>query len=309
MKKMLVLTIGLALFAIFACDTPNGDILENPGTFKVYKQSLKIKDPLDTEITATVYGPSLDGGKSIATGKYPLVIMMPGFSASYTMYYDYTRHLVSWGYAVIGIDFPHSGSFDTPDHERNAKEVSITIDFADSDLSPLAGKLDMSKIAVAGHSKGGKIGFYAAALDHRIKAVMAMDPQNTGGAPCFTGLGQCRDFPVAPNPTHGIAGMMDHVAAASVIFIAPPDPLITPEEEFNAHYFYDGLTSNALGIHLKTGHLQWLTSAKIKRITKRTMIAWLKKHFNGDPGMEKYFTGSVIQEDVADGVITRIETK
>jgi pimeloyl-ACP methyl ester carboxylesterase len=235
--------------------------------------------------------------------------MMPGFGAGYTMYVDYTKHLVSWGYAVIGINFPSSGPLDYPAHDRNAQEVSITIDFADTDKSPLKGKVDMAKIAVAGHSKGGKMAFYAAALDPRIQVVMAMDPQNTGGAPCFTMMGQCHLFPVAPNPKHGDKGLMDYVGAASLIFIAPPDALITPEEQFNAHYFYDGLHSNTLGMHMNAGHIAWLTSARIKKITKRTMVAWLKKHFENANDMDRYFTGDLIQDDIDDNVVTKIEQK
>jgi hypothetical protein len=133
-----------------------------------------------------------------------------------------------------------------------------------------------------------------------------MDPQNTGGAPCFTGMGQCHWFPVAPNSHNEDAGIMDKVNAKSLIFIAPPDPFITPEEQFNAHYFYDGLTKDAIGVYMDTNHIAWLIFDNIIKITKRTMLAYLNVNFYESTMAEKYLTDIML---LSDDIVTKVERK
>ena len=47
--------------------------------------------------------------------------------------------------------------------------------------SPVFAQIDARRIGAMGHSAGGKLSFYAAALDSRMDLVVAWDPQNGGG--------------------------------------------------------------------------------------------------------------------------------
>ncbi len=103
---------------------------------------------------------------------------------------------------------------------------------------------------------------------------------------------------------------MNQVEAASLIFRAPPDPLVTPEEEFNASYFWDGLESTGFYVDMKTCHIAWLIDKRqTKRITKRTMIAWLKRHFDGETGLDGYFSGEIMKKDINSGIVIGVKEK
>ncbi len=74
--------------------------------------------------------------------------------------------------------------------------------------------------------------------------------------------------------------------------------------EHNAIRFWEGTREPGLFVFFPNGnHTKWPNGNPEARITKRTQIAWLMRHFNGSDDMETFFTGEIIQADVDAGHI------
>jgi dienelactone hydrolase len=312
------LSIVLAgLFLLVGCPPPP-DPLEQPGPYDVYRLKITVPNPENpaSPMEGHIYAPSNNGGGDIAPGPFPFALMMHGFGANYGLYNMYSNHLASHGTIVIGFNFIVELGFDGR-HDYLARQATYVIDYALDEAGPLAGYVDGSRVAAAGHSLGGKISFYAAAIDPRISVVMTMDPSNSGGPPCFVAPDFCNAYPVAPNIVTGAEGLLDHVNAASFIMGTAPDPLFNPDEQSNAKYFFIGLDGQGLhavkspALYFDMGtisHLAWLSNPVTQRIARRTLAAWVKEYFEGED-MEAYLTGSIAEADVTAGLIQAIQTR
>src|SRR5262249_1346822 len=116
-------------------------------------------------VAATIYAPMG------TTDPRPLAVVSPGFQMPRTQYASYARHLATWGFVAVLIDYGESGFF--LDHARLAADIPAVIDWA---LAQSSLAIDPQRIATMGHSLGGKISVFAATLDSRIKAVVGWDP-------------------------------------------------------------------------------------------------------------------------------------
>ncbi|MBM4251924.1 MAG: hypothetical protein FJ146_08125 [Deltaproteobacteria bacterium] len=310
------------------------------GSFAVYERSVKV--PAAPDEDATIYAPSHDGGKTmVANGHFPLVIVLPGFLAHYSYYEQMTRHLVSWGFVVLGIDFAKPS-----DHAGSAKQVQRTIDWALSAANPAASIIDRDKIAIAGHSLGGKIAVYASSGDAntkypainfagapRIKVIIAWDPVDSGGPPCAIAEGdapgQCRGNPVLPENIRRSGAKM---LIFGGITGDPKRLTCTPRGRTHAN-FYANAPSSAMHVEFpKSGHVDWVAQntwfgllpflgnlfcgdhpsadpLKVQAIAKRTQLVWLLKNFGNYDDLDQYLTGAVIQSDCKKNDLCKIEQK
>jgi dienelactone hydrolase len=116
---------------------------------------------------ATVFSPSDDGGATAAAGPFPLVVVSTGFQIGRDNYAATCRHLASWGYVVVSYDYG-SGN-----HQEKAAAVSELLDGV---IAEIGSRIDGARIALAGHSLGGKVSINAAILDARVGAVVGWDP-------------------------------------------------------------------------------------------------------------------------------------
>jgi dienelactone hydrolase len=289
-----------------------------PGSFQVFEKDVTIPITAEArsaagyeinieagELSGTLYAPSNDGS-SAAEGSFPLVIVLPGFQTSYSMYAGYAQHFASHGFVVVGVDTRSDAG--AASHDREALEVSQTITWA-LETSELAGKIDPTKIATTGHSKGGKVSFFAAALDPRIDLAFGWDPSNAGGPPCFISAESCDALPVAPNcgaeekMVPLAEGVMQYMHAETFVFGVPPDALVNPEEKHNAVHFYRGAPSPASLVMFDDGHVAWLSppagNADVVRITKTVQTAKLLAAFYGGSDLLEYLPGGTYLKDEA----------
>jgi predicted dienelactone hydrolase len=142
----------------------------------------------------------------VADGAHPVVVLSHGFTGTFTDYTFLTEDLASRGYVVASVDhtyeataveFPdgrlekgvfgsHLTSYTRSDPQALAFAVSIRLDdlrFVLNELAALdggrdrvfAGKLDLSRIALAGHSLGGLTAIRGVQQDVRFRAGISLD--------------------------------------------------------------------------------------------------------------------------------------
>jgi len=148
------------------------------------------------EITAV--GAALANARPDRTGgPYPLVVFSHGYALSPIVYSTLVEHYASQGYVVLAPE--HNESFDGSLTEfwkeliDRPVDIRRAIDYAEQltkSGGPLAGLIDMDKIAVVGHSYGGYTALAAggarfdfAAYKTRCAALTADDPLNFFCAP------------------------------------------------------------------------------------------------------------------------------
>lgn len=144
----------------------------------------------------TVYSPN-------TAGKYAVVAVCPGFLANQSTIRDISRRLATHGFVVVTIDT--NSIFDYPPSRANqliaalSKVTSLT-------TGPAAGKMDTSRLAVAGWSMGGGGTMLATGMTPGLKAGVAFAPwaqgNNVGSSAVpLSFLGGSVD-PTAPVPEH-----------------------------------------------------------------------------------------------------------
>ncbi len=130
-------------------------------------------------VTTTRHHLTVDGRRVLvqlhrppgAAADVPTVIFLPGYLASADQYDSYARALAESGVAVAV-----RGRYGPFLEERElAGDAGAIADWLVSQ-----GIADASRLGVAGHSTGGKTAIWAAALDSRFRAVVALDPDDQG---------------------------------------------------------------------------------------------------------------------------------
>ncbi len=259
-----------------------------------------------SNLSGTVFAPSTDGGTSIAPGKWPLVLVLAGFQGSYTMYRTYSLHYASHGFTVLGVD-THS-NLTTASHDKESYELVQCLDWIDTEDSPLHGFIDMTKIAVSGHSKGGKLTFFLAAIDPRIDFVIAWDPSNAGGPPCP--IPGCNSQPVAPN-CDGKSPGIEHYMHAESIVLGMPRSAVTPDRHHNSIHFYRGAPSPAHLVFFDASHVAPVSNQNVVVINKRVQMALLLDRFKGMEVNREYLPDTTEGKAAieSESLIIRVESK
>jgi pimeloyl-ACP methyl ester carboxylesterase len=272
------------------------------------------------ELSGTLYAPSQDGSTIATDRRFPLLLGAAGFQATYPDYKGFWTHFASHGIAVLGVTT--RGSSSEALHDKEALETSLAARWA-TERSDFRDAIDADKLALAGHSKGGKVAFFAAAIDPRVDLVFGWDPSNAGGPPCGVAelIGaECQAKPVAPNCGALTAkipkpeGVLQYMHAESFVFGVPPDSLFNPDADHNALNFYRGAPSPASLVYFDGGHAAWIDSglagvfgnADIIRITKTVQTAKLLTVFYGARDLSMYLPGGAYLTSVP---VRKVETK
>jgi predicted dienelactone hydrolase len=164
----------------------------------------------ERDVPVRIFHPALDTAKAGET--WPVVIFSHGLGGTRENYGTYGRHWSSWGYVVVHVQ--HLGSDDSvwrgnPQPMEAMQKAALDpanllgrpddIHFVIDELGrrsqaegwPLAGRLDLAHLAVAGHSFGAYTALAAGGRDlvhpvtraktelgdARVKCVIAMSPQ------------------------------------------------------------------------------------------------------------------------------------
>jgi dienelactone hydrolase len=143
-----------------------------------------------------------------AEGTHAVVVFTPGYTATNSDYTFLMEDLASRGYVVAAVghayeatamEFPDGryvesvvGSYIQPEKVRGDNETLAAavlarmgdVEFVMNELarlnaaggSPFAGKLDMSRVGLAGHSLGGLTAMLAMKFDSRFRAAILLEP-------------------------------------------------------------------------------------------------------------------------------------
>jgi dienelactone hydrolase len=147
---------------------------DSDGTASVTKTSMTAGNfPID------VYVPSTPGAR-------PVVILSAGFFQPGRAYAPYATRLASHGVIAITRDDPGLGA----QASQLAADIAMLVGTwlpAQNAGGPLAGRIDLTKIGLAGHSRGGQASILAAtgAAKGKVVAFFGLDPVDS--APPFGG--------------------------------------------------------------------------------------------------------------------------
>jgi hypothetical protein len=184
--RALVLGLGLlaaAAASAAACPAPALGLMFEDGF-----EALSGADPSapGSFTVASVSGSSTRAGRTtpwvahypVQAGSAPLLLFAPGFQIPSSAYRDWHEHLASWGFIAVRAD-PLAGGF-SPDHVAMALDLrQVLSDMRVPGALPVG--VDGSRLALAGHSLGGKLALMAAGGDARVGALILLDPVNGAG--------------------------------------------------------------------------------------------------------------------------------
>jgi len=148
----------------------------------------------------------------VAKGKHPVVVFTPGYTGTFTDYTFLFEDLASRGYIVASVNHTYEATaVQFPDGrvakslvgsrfgstlKLDSKATSFAVAARISDLKfvmdelehinqntkdPLGEKLDMARVAVAGHSVGGLTALLSLEMEPRFRAGLSLDGVTPGG--------------------------------------------------------------------------------------------------------------------------------
>ncbi len=153
----------------------SGPQFENPGPFSVNTVTgITTSSGRNTPWTALI--PQSDN-------PLPLVLFSPGFQISSAAYQNWVMHLATWGYIAVRAD-PQASLFSISHPNMTLDLRAVLDDMLDGKTLPAT--VDTQRIALTGHSLGGKIAYMVAASDTRVAALFTFDPVNGSGSTGYT---------------------------------------------------------------------------------------------------------------------------
>ncbi len=193
-----------------------------------------------------------------APGQYGLVVVGPGFTEAESAINWWGASLASRGFVVVTMGT--KTVLDQPESRGKQLMAALKQVAGLNTSGPFAGKIDTSKMAVAGHSMGGG-GTLAAARDNpTLKAAIPLAPWHT-----------TKNFSSVKVPTLIVACESDIIAPVSS----------------HAQRFYDSMSAATPHAILELAGANHFcvnnsTSAANKAVNTKMATSWLKVYMDGD---------------------------
>ena len=294
--------------------TPAPDPAE-PGSFafevSTHTETLSIPGGAE-DVLIVIYMPE-------GEGPFPLITFTHGFQLAPADYVSYGEHLASWGYIALLPQLP-GGLLGGPTHVDLKHYLGALLDWAEEDESVLQSKVDLDRIALAGHSMGGKISLLLATEDPRPLAVFGVDPVDAAGGPMPV---DNADFPsVTPQLMGDIVVplvLLGETTNGSSDGALLGQSCAPSEDNFQA--YFEHAESPALEIDvLGASHMSFLDDpdcglacfvcpkgsddpATSRMLAQRYMVAFFNMVLRGDEGYRAYLTGEQMAADVDAGLV------
>ncbi len=259
-----------------------------------------------------LYYPSADGTTvDPAAGLCPVLLFLPGYLEPPLLYQSYGEQAASWGYVVL---VGHFLGFSDDVLTEDVVRLIGWLRGQHAGQGLLAGRLDLDRMGLAGHSIGGKHALTVSLLEPAVGAVVAIDPvDGAAGIEAFSE--RFRSF----TPEY-----MPQVTAPTCIIgaeaVGPLNPVAENYHEFFRHATcpaeevlvhgsdhasfcddFGGLAQRAYD-YLFGGQPTRDTRARL--VAARYMIAWFEVFLRGRTEAATYLVGAEAKKDMARGVVT-----
>jgi hypothetical protein len=286
-----------------SADSATGD----PGRYdrdgaETYSTSTASVTNTPRTFTVTVYTPS-------SAGPHAVVTINPGLAQPAAGYAPYAKRLASHGFVVLLRDDPGPLT-STTDVES---DLVYTVDVwlraqAGADAGgALSGKVDMTRVGLAGHSRGGKTSLLAAerGLKGKVKAWFGLDPVDSNAA---SGGAQARDFLATIGiPTGYLGASVTSTCSPAadnyaVLYAANPSPSVLITGVGAGHtQLQDPGACVACGLCTPAGTAD---TAVVLAYAVRYLTAFFARELLGDASVGVAFQGAGAPNDVAAGRVT-----
>jgi dienelactone hydrolase len=274
------------------------------GPSTVTTATLQVPAPSGT-FTTTAYIPSGDGA-------HPVVVLSSGFFQDGVAYAPYASRLASWGILTFTRDDPNL-SETTPNVVADVEyTVSTWLAATNADAtSALQGKVDVTRVGLAGHSRGGQVALLAGeGLTGKIQGVFGLDPVDSsmGSDPeARTTLGTI-GVPLAfigettDAASSGCAPAADNFL---VLYQAASSPAVAITAIDADHTMFEDPSSCSFCTLCTAGTA---SQPVILATAVRYLTAFFARQLLGDASVGAAFEGAGAAQDVATGT-TQLESK
>ncbi len=199
----------------------------------------------------TIYYPT-----STAQGTFGAIAISPGFTATQSSISWLGPRLASQGFVVITIDT--LSTLDQPDSRGD--QLLAALSYLTNNSS-VRGRIDASRLAVAGHSMGGGGSLEAAQDRPSLQAAIPLAPWNTQ-----------KSWSSLRVPTFIIGGENDSVASVSSHSIP----------------FYNSIPSSAEKAYMELDNASHFFPNTSNTTVAKYMISWLKRFVDNDTRYEQF---------------------
>ena len=281
------------------------------GPEQVTTTQVSYTGPSKIRINLNIYVPA-------SSGPHPVVLFSAGAKLKGQYFRDYGQRLASWGIVAVLKDDSTSGLFPP----SSTKVLPDVVDLVSrwlpeqnaSSTSPLRGKLDLSRVGLAGHSRGGQVSFGAAAgaLKGQVKAVFGVDPVDgsQSGVQVRTTIGQL-GVPSAfmgetTNSTGGTLGQSCAPKADNyqVLYRAAPSPSVELTAVNADHMQF--LDTTGCGFTCGLCSKGSANKATTLAMTVKYVTAFFARELKGDRAVGATFAGAGLQADIQAGRLTML---
>lgn len=262
-------------------------------------------------VSLTVIGPTDDGKEiTLRAAPRPLVLISPGFTVDRKQYSNYGTRLATYGLVAVlqkaGSEFNHATYRD------------LTIELltwlgapTGGDAARIKGRVDLTRVGLAGHSLGGKISILVAAQDSRVKALFGIDPVDANNPAALPEIGKINLPTGIPmgflgETTSKTGGTPCTPAAGNyeVLYDKAAAPAFAITLVAAAH---NDVVDNFAGCP-SCGFCRGGTAPKDRsnRLAVKYTAAYFLWALQGDARARDYFSGAAFQKDITDGYISQV---
>ncbi|WP_091296889.1 alpha/beta hydrolase family protein [Micromonospora halophytica] len=205
---------------------------------------------------------------STSEGTFGAIAISPGYTAAWSSISWLGPRIASHGFVVIGIET--NTRFDQPD--SRGRQLLAALDYL-VERSSVRGRIDGTRLAVAGHSMGGGGSLEAAATRPSLQAAVPLAPWNLD-----------KTWSEVRVPTLIIGGESDSIA-----------PVYSHSEPF-----YSSIPASSEKAYLELNGASHFFPQTVNTPTAKQMVAWLKRFVDNDTRYEQFLcpgpSGFAIEE-------------